>query len=132
MAASESIGVFVCDDSHPLRRLVALQLGEDEHFRVVGEASEARECLERVARSAPDVLLLDHGLEPEQGFEAFLETLRLAAPRTRIVLFSGLPAHVLAREADERGLDGFLEKGQPAAELRRGILALARRSAAGA
>ena len=70
------------------------------------------------------MILLDHGVQPEQQWREFLAQLRQAAPATRIVLFSGLPSPLLKDEVKERGLDGFLEKGQPAADLRRELAAL--------
>src|ERR1700736_6073748 len=118
MAGVQSIRVFVCDDSYAMLRLVELQLAEDERFEVVGQAHMPASCVAEVARSAPDLILLDHGVPPQPDWEEFLGALRGAAPAARIVLFSGLPERVLAREAQDRGLDGYLEKGHPAAELR--------------
>ncbi|HEV3228000.1 MAG TPA: response regulator [Solirubrobacteraceae bacterium] len=128
MAEAEHIRVFLCDDSHEMRRLVELQLGQDERFELVGSASAPESCVSEVRRSGPDVVLLDHGLPPGPQWEDFVQALRQAAPGARIVLFSGLPQPVLAREARDHGLDGFLEKGQSAAELRDGVAALAGRA----
>jgi len=124
MGGLEPIRVLVCDDSSPLRKLVELQLRDDDRFAAVEQAAAAEECLSAVARVAPDVILLDHGVQPEHEWREFLDHLRQAAPGTRIVLFSGLPSPLLRDEVKERGLDGFLEKGQPAADLRRAIAAL--------
>jgi|SRR5438105_3782952 len=124
MGGSEAIRVLVCDDSPPLRKLVELQLKDDDRFAAVEQASAAEDCLSAVQRQAPDVILLDHGVQPEQQWREFLAQLRQAAPATRIVLFSGLPSPLLKDEVKERGLDGFLEKGQPAADLRRELAAL--------
>jgi DNA-binding NarL/FixJ family response regulator len=127
MAGAENIRVFVCDDSHEMRRLVELQLGDDDRFEMVGDASVPESCVKEVASSAPDVVLLDHGLPAGPEWEEFVKSLRRAAPEARIILFSGLPQSVLAREAREHRLDGFIEKGQTAAELRERVAALAGR-----
>jgi DNA-binding NarL/FixJ family response regulator len=125
MAAAQKIRVFVCDDSQEMRRLLELQLGEDERFELVGHAGRPEACLGGVTRCAPNVVLLDHGVMPGTEWGQFVRELRQAAPTARLVLYSGLPRTVLAREAQEHQLDGFLEKGQSAAELREGVAALA-------
>lgn len=124
MGGQEPIRVLVCDDSSPLRKLVDLQLRDDERFAPVEQAGASDECLSVVQRQNPHVILLDHGVQPEDEWAEFLTQLRQAAPGTRIVLFSGLPSPLLKDEVQQRGLDGFLEKGQPAADLRRALASL--------
>lgn len=108
--AERRIGVFLCDDSSGFRQLVGLQLEQDGRFEVVGQAGEFQGCAESVAASSPDILLLDHGVSDEAGWSGFVGELRAAAPDAAIVLFSGLPADVLASEAQAHGLDGYFPK----------------------
>jgi DNA-binding NarL/FixJ family response regulator len=123
---SGAIRVCVCDDSESLRRLLALQL-EGGGFVMSGECGEAERCAAVVRDSMPDVVLVDHGLAPAQATERFFEALRGAAPGAALVLFSGLPEDVLAQQAAELELDGYLQKGHPASALRDRLAELANR-----
>jgi len=113
MPTDDPIDVVLCDDSEAFRRLLGLQLADDDRFRVVGEAACAEECAPAVGRAAPDIVLLDHGIVPTGAWETFVDELRSACPRTRVVLYSGLPLDVLEHRARAGGLDGFLHKDEP-------------------
>jgi CheY-like chemotaxis protein len=116
----------VCDDSESLRRLLSLQL-EGGGFVLAGACGEAARCAAMVRESRPDIVLVDHGLAPSDATEAFFGELRAAAPEAALALFSGLPSDELALQANALGLDGYMQKGQSAAELRSLLAELATR-----
>jgi two-component system, NarL family, nitrate/nitrite response regulator NarL len=62
MFMSEPIQLLVVDD-HPLfrRGLIAL-LSQDDRFEIVGEAGDVGEALRVLAKTQPDLLLLDNHL----------------------------------------------------------------------
>jgi two-component system invasion response regulator UvrY len=79
--------IVVCDDHRDLRGAVVAALADPGGFCVVGQAWDARTCLDEVIRSRPDLLILDVGL-PGGGPE-LASAVKGANPSTRIVVFSG-------------------------------------------
>lgn len=99
-------------------------LSRDRRFEVVGEAEDGRQAVDAVDRLRPDLVLLDLRMPVMDGYEA-LPLILACAPRTRVVIVSGLdPAHAAPR-ALELGASGFIEKDAPPGHLQREILALA-------
>jgi DNA-binding NarL/FixJ family response regulator len=109
--------VFIADDVQALRVLWRQFLEEDEEIEVVGEAGDGREALAGVARTKPDVLVLDLSMPHMDG----LEVIRVAArehPDTKIVVASGFAESRLGPLALELGASAYFEKGGTAERLR--------------
>jgi DNA-binding NarL/FixJ family response regulator len=117
------ISVFLCDDSSSLRKLVRLQLEDYPGLAMVGDAAGPGDCARGVGDLAPDIVLIDHGVVRDPN--AFMTRLRSAAPNALLVLFSGLPADLLARDSQTWGADGFIHKDVSATELARSLTELA-------
>jgi DNA-binding NarL/FixJ family response regulator len=105
-------------DDHPAFRASARRLLELDGFRVVAEASDARDALRLAQELEPEVMLLDVGLPGRSGFEVAKE---LAGGRTRVVLVSSRSQGDLGRRVRESGALGFISKEQLSGEA---ILAL--------
>jgi DNA-binding NarL/FixJ family response regulator len=69
VSAEAPTRVFLLDDHEVVRRGVAELLGAEADLVVVGEASTAREALERIGPAHPDVALLDVRLPDGDGIE---------------------------------------------------------------
>ena len=103
-----TIRVYVCDDDPAFRYLTRLELAQAD-ILVIGESDAGKQALEDIARSGPDIALLDHSVL----YEVDDETLRAAVaacPGTRFLIYSSMPAAYLDREARDRGLHGYIEK----------------------
>ena len=112
----EPIRVFICDDVAELRDLLrAAFLGEPD-IRVVGQADNGIAGVMGVKDTQPDVLVLDLSMPEMDGLEA-MDTIRLVAPDTRIIVFSGFSSDALSAEAARRGASRYLSKGVALAEL---------------
>lgn len=99
--------VFIADD-HPLvaeglRQLLA------EDVEVVGSAHGGSELLEKVATSAPDVVLLDVSMPGVSGFD-LIHSLKVKLPRVKIILVTMLSEPFYVSEGFRRGADGYLLK----------------------
>jgi DNA-binding NarL/FixJ family response regulator len=83
----------------------------------VGEAANGREAVERAARLAPDVVLMDVRMPVMDGIEATRRITRLerAAPRVLILTTFDLDEYVF--EALRAGASGFALKSRPLEEL---------------
>lgn len=109
--------VFLCDDESHYRSLVRVVLtSADDHYEVVGEASDGRECIELAPPLHPDLLLLDLNMPGMGGLEA-LPQLRALLPETKIIALTTAWADPWERRFLEAGGDAFIEKPRNAMTL---------------
>ncbi len=101
--------VLLTDDDDTLRQLLRMVLGRSDGFEVVGEAGDARTCLDQARTLAPDVVLLDIGLPGRSGLEVLPE-LREVAPRALVLVLSAHSADRMERQAVEAGAHAYLPK----------------------
>jgi DNA-binding NarL/FixJ family response regulator len=111
-APDDWIRVVICDDVPALRSLVRRALEAESDLKVVGEAGDARDGVEIVARERPDVVLLDLSMPGMDGLEAIPE-IRVRSPDSAIVVFSGFAAARMRQPALDLGADAYVEKGEP-------------------
>ncbi|HMN61333.1 MAG TPA: response regulator transcription factor, partial [Anaerolinea sp.] len=62
--------IVVVDDHEVVRLGLRSLIEHHSQFEVVGEAANAKEALERVARLRPDIVLMDIRLPGTSGIEA--------------------------------------------------------------
>lgn len=110
------ICLLVVDD-HPTLRfgLVAL-LSQEADFKVVGEASNGFEAVEKAGSLHPDVILMDLGLPKKNGMEAIREILALD-PAARILIFTSSSDGDQILAAIRAGAIGYLVKDNSPQEL---------------
>ena len=113
MAMAGRIRVLLCDDSRSLATLVDHWLEEHDDLEFVGAIQHKEDCLEAIAQTRPDVVLLDTMGNPHDT--STLETIRRSAPDARVILYSGYVA-LLGEDALPRA-DAFLDKGADHDEL---------------
>ena len=105
-----SLRVAIVDD-HPMFRIgLAAAVADMEGIDLVGEAERADEVPDLIARSAPDVVLLDVRLADASG----LEVNRWIAehhPEVRVVMLTMSEDHETALTALRDGASGYLVKG---------------------
>lgn len=89
---------------------------------VVGEAGDGDEALAVVARTDPDVLLLDLRM-PRRGGVDTIRALREAGSAVRVLVLTTFDADTDVVPAIEAGATGYLLKDEPADELARGVRA---------
>jgi DNA-binding NarL/FixJ family response regulator len=102
--------VVVADDADGIRDLLCLLLDMEPDFTVVGRACNGAEAVEVVARTEPDLVLLDVAMPVLDGLAALPEV-RRAVPRARVVIFTGFSAHALRDQVLALGADALMEKG---------------------
>jgi DNA-binding NarL/FixJ family response regulator len=120
------VTVVLVDDHPMFREGLRGALLPVDGFRVVGEASSAREAVAVVERTVPSVVMLDLGLPDASGIEVTRRLLDLAtAPRVLVLSMSEDDDNILA--AVRAGACGYLVKGAGRPE----ILAAVRTAALG-
>ena len=119
----ESINILLVDDFNEWRRTVRLMLEVVSGFRVIDEASDGLEAIEKAAQLQPDVVLLDVGLPLLDGIES-ARTIRLASPGSRIIFLSMLDDDDIRRASFAAGAEAYVLKSKAAGELRYAIEAV--------
>jgi DNA-binding NarL/FixJ family response regulator len=116
--------VYICDDVPELRKLMRLVLEEDGDVRVAGEAGDGRTGVAEIAQLQPDVVVLDLSMPDMDGLEA-IPAIHAAAPKAKIVVFSGFEADRMARIALSASASRYVQKGAPLEDLRDAVRDLA-------
>jgi len=108
--------VLVVDDFEPWRRHVASTLGESARWRIVGEAADGPDAIEKAAHLRPDLILLDVGLPTLNGIEAARRILA-HDPSVRILFVSEHQSWEIAEAALCTGARGYICKSDSGREL---------------
>jgi DNA-binding NarL/FixJ family response regulator len=107
--STTEIRVVLADDHHVVRAALARLLDSVEGIRVVGEAADGTEAIERVLDADPDVLVLDIVMPGMGGIEAARQ-IRESHPRTEIVMLTAHRSEAYQRQAFQAGARGYLLK----------------------
>jgi DNA-binding NarL/FixJ family response regulator len=116
--------IVIVDDHRILRDGMKLLLGQEAGLEVVGEASSAREAMECVERTNPDIVIVDIALPDESGVE-LSRRLRGERPGLRILILTGVADPAIAHEVMLGGANGFLRKEEAREDLVRAIRTVA-------
>jgi DNA-binding NarL/FixJ family response regulator len=123
-AGKKSVRVLLVDDSakarNGLRALLstihsATPINEAQlAFEIIGEASNGREAVQLVAKHQPDAVLLDAQMPEMDGLEV-TRMIKKQWPKVRVVMLTMYAKYEI--EALQAGIDSFLVKGCPTADL---------------
>ncbi|HET6914920.1 MAG TPA: response regulator transcription factor [Acidimicrobiales bacterium] len=102
--------VVIVDDDPEIRALLAVLVGAERNFTVVGEAANGADGIDLVARTRPDLVILDLNMPGTDGLSA-LPRLRAVSPRTSVVMLTGNEDPTIQVAAIRGGVSAFLSKG---------------------
>jgi len=112
----------LADDQELVRSGFAALLQAEEGIEVVGEASDGLEAVGMVARTRPDVILMDIRMPGLDGIEATRRiTTRADLSDVHVIILTTFDLDEYVFEAIRAGAAGFLVKDTNAAELLRAI-----------
>lgn len=118
------IRVQIVDD-HPLVVEGLVRIINDSKIAcITGTACSLKECRRMVARSVPDVLLLDIGLPDGNGIDACDEILHLY-PEVHILMLTGYSELNVIKRSLENGARGYVLKNSTVEEIIEGICTVA-------
>lgn len=103
------IRIILADDHNIVRRGLVALLQLDERYRVVGEAADGEEALERVYETACEVVILDLAMPRLNGIEAARRISR-HDPALKIIILSMYEDNEFIAQALEAGATGYLLK----------------------
>lgn len=104
--------IHLIDDHPVVRSGVKTFLQEQPDFEVCGESAGPQEALAAVAKSQPDLVLVDIGLGETSGLD-LIKNLRNHCERARILVLSMYDEAMYAERALRAGAHGYVMKSEP-------------------
>ena len=114
--AGLAIRVLVAEDYEPLRRFASSTLEKLPQLKLVGEASDGLEAVQKTKELQPDMILLDVNLPKLNGFEV-ARRVREHTPQLKIIFFSADRSFDTAEDALRMGAYGYIVKSDAGREL---------------
>ena len=111
-----TIRVLVADDQSMVRAGFRMLLSGEDDIEVVAEASNGIEAVEKAARFAPTVVLMDIRMPELDGLEATRRILA-ADPDARVLVLTTFDLDEYVYEALRAGASGFVLKDDPPEQL---------------
>ncbi len=119
------IRVVVAEDHSAVRAGFVALLSAPDDLEVVGQAADGAHAVEVVARTHPDVIVMDIRMPHLDGIEA-TRRISTAHPGTRVLVLTTFDLDEYVHEALRAGASGFLLKDATADELITGVRVVAR------
>lgn len=119
----EKIRVMITDDHSLIREGLKQLLEFDGSIEVVGEASNGVECLEKLEKCNPEVLLLDINMPEKNGIEV-LKQMKVEDSKVRVLILTVHNEMDYLMKAVDIGVDGYILKDSESAELKKAIKAV--------
>lgn len=121
---NNTIRVLLADDQSLIREGLRLILELQPDIRVIGEASNGQEVLDLIARTPPDVVLMDVQMPFMDGVEA-TRAIRLAYPQVKVIILTTFEKDEYIFEGIRAGAIGYLLKDTTSDKLAQAIRAAA-------
>jgi DNA-binding NarL/FixJ family response regulator len=117
------VKVMIADDHSMIREGLRTLLELDGDIKVVAEAIDGEDCLEKLKLVTPDVLLLDINMPKKNGLEV-LQTLKSNKFKIKILVLTVHNEIEYLMRAVDIGVDGYLLKDSESAELKKAIFSV--------
>lgn len=115
-----SIRVMLADDHVLIREGIRQLLEFDGTIEVIDEANDGIECLDKLMKSKPDVLLLDINMPKKNGIEV-LEEIKKKNIQTKVLILTVHNEVEYLLKAVDIGVDGYILKDSESVELKKAI-----------
>ncbi len=117
--------ILLVDDHEVVRLGLKSLLEHQSQFDVVGEASSAREAIEMVGNTHPDVVVMDIRLPGTSGIEA-CEEITGRFPETKVIMLTSYAEDEMLVSAIRAGASGYILKQIGGEDLVRALEAVGR------
>lgn len=121
----EQIRILIADDHPVVREGLFAMLSREPDFRVVGEAKDGIEAVEKANKLNPDVILMDLRMPEMDGVEA-MRQIRAANPDIKFIILTTYSDDEYIFSGIEAGARAYLLKDAPREELFKAIRAVYR------
>lgn len=113
---NEQIRILIVDDHPIVRRGLTMCLGQQPRFKIVGEASDGREALNKVRDLKPEIVLMDIDM-PQMNGLAVTDLLRREMPDIKVLILSMIANTDYVMRIIQCGARGFVVKEASTEEL---------------
>lgn len=114
------IGVMIVDDHKMVREGLTKLIELDEEIKVVEEATDGLDCIHKLRKAKPDVILLDLNMPDMDGIET-LKTLNRKKSRPKVLVLTVHNEIEYLMKMLDMGVDGYILKDSSSRELIRAI-----------
>ncbi len=115
--------ILLADDHEIIREGLRSVLDARKDWEVVGEATNGREAVKKVAELKPDVVVMDISMPELNGLEAVRQIVK-QVPRTEVLVLTMHDSEDLVRGVLDAGARGYLLKSDASRQLISAIEAL--------
>jgi DNA-binding NarL/FixJ family response regulator len=115
--------ILIADDHGLVRRGAREVLNSRHGWRVVGEAANGREALQKAIDLKPDVAVIDLGMPDLDGIEVTRQV-RKAVPEIKVLVLTMHDSDQMVRRALEAGAHGYLLKSDLTDSLPKAVKAI--------
>ena len=116
----EAIKILIADDHPVVREGLISMLSREDDFKVVGEAKDGAEALNRAKELSPDVVLMDLRMPEMDGVEA-MRQIRSAMPDIKFIILTTYSDDDYIFSGIEAGARAYLLKDAPREDLFKAI-----------
>ena len=110
------VSVLIADDHDLIREGIKTILRNRAEYRVVGEAVNGEDVVNKVKQLKPEILLLDITMPQRSGLD-LIEQVHHLSPSTNIIIISVHRAHLYVTKALRSGVKGYLHKDNATEDL---------------
>jgi DNA-binding NarL/FixJ family response regulator len=121
----EEIRVLIVDDHPVVREGIASMLKKETDFKVVGEASNGLEAIEKARELSPDVVLMDLRMPEMDGVEA-ISRIKAEKPEVKFIILTTYSDDEYIFKGIAAGARAYLLKDAPRDELFKAIRMVSR------
>lgn len=115
-----AIRIMIADDHSMVREGLKSLLELEENFEVIEQAENGTDCLEKLEKVVPDVLLLDINMPSMDGLEV-LSKMKEDKSKVKILLLTAHNESEYLMKAVDLGIDGYVLKDAPSSLLIKAI-----------
>ena len=108
--------ILIADDHDLIREGIKAILRHRADYRVVGEAVDGEEVVDKVKQLKPDIVLLDITMPKRSGLD-LIEQVHHLSPATHIIIISVHRSHLYITKALKSGVKGYLHKDNATEDL---------------
>jgi DNA-binding NarL/FixJ family response regulator len=114
------IQIFLVDDHAIFREGLKFILSQIPVFKIIGEASDGNEFLEKLQYQAPDIILMDISMPGMDGIEATQQAIK-KYPTIKIIAITSYGDEIYYFKMIKAGAHGFIQKNTNVEELQKAI-----------
>ena len=118
-----TVRILLADDHEVVREGLRKLLECRQNLKVVGEARDGREAVEKAKWLKPDVVIMDYGMPELNGLEATRQIVK-ALPSTEVLILTLYKSEELTVEIVRAGARGYVLKSDSGSDLVEAVNAL--------